>query len=113
MANSDAMYIPRKMHRYPAFRKLTLNSIFVLLEFMSRRQIKRVGRKNKVVVVNNGEIVFTYAEAKKKFGFYQSTFCRSISQLVELGFIDIAHAGGGRNKDYSKYSINERWRDYG
>ena len=113
MAKKDAMYIPRRMHRNPAFRKLTGNSIFVLLEFMSRRQIKRVGQKERVEIINNGEIVFTYAEAKKKFGFFQSTFCRSISQLVELGFIDIAYQGGGMNEDCSKYGISERWKDYG
>jgi hypothetical protein len=94
-------------------RNLTSNSIFVLLEFMSRRQIKKVGRKNRVVVVNNGEIVFTYHEAKKNFRLYKSTFCRSIDQLVEFGFIDIAHHGGGMNNDYSKYGISDRWEKYG
>ena len=107
------MFIPRRMHRSPAFRKLTANSIFVLLEFLFRRQIKQVGRKSQYVISNNGEIVFTYADACEKFKMYRSTFCRSIGQLVELGFIDIAHHGGGLLKDCSKYAISDRWRDYG
>ena len=43
----------------------------------------------------------------------RSTFCRSISQLVEFGFIDITHHGGGLLKDCSKYAVSERWREYG
>jgi len=61
---------------------------------------------------NNGEIIFPYAEADEKFKICRSTFCRSIDQLVKLGFIDIAHHGGGMMKDSSKYGISERWRDY-
>jgi len=110
---SDGMFIPRRMHRNPAFQKLTANSILVLLEFLFRRQLVKVGRKNKWITKNNGEIIFTYAEAWAKFKMCRSTFCRSISQLVELGFIDVAHHGGGMMKDASKYAISERWKTYG
>ena len=109
----DAMFIPRRMHRSPAFRKLSSTSIFVLFEFLFRRKMSQDGLKGGWVITNNGEIVFPYAEADKKFKVYRSTFARSISQLVELGFIDIAHHGGGMMKDCSKYNISERWRDYG
>jgi hypothetical protein len=44
---------------------------------------------------------------------YRSTFFRSISQLVELGFIDIAHLSGGMIQDASKYAFSERWRESG
>ena len=87
--------------------------MFVLFEFLSRRQMVKVGRRDRWITKNNGEIIFTYAEAWNKFKMCRSTFCRSISQLVELGFIDIAHHGGGMMKDCSKYGISERWRDYG
>jgi len=110
---SDGMFIPRRMHRNPAFQKLTANSILVLLEFLFRRQLVKVGRKNKWITKNNGEIIFTYAEAWAKFKMCRSTFCRSISQLVELGFIDVAHHGGGMMKEASKYAISERWKTYG
>ena len=95
MASGDVMFIPKRMHRSPAFRKLTANAILVLLEFLSRRQMVKVGRRDRWITKNNGEIIFTYADAWEKFKMFRSTFCRSISQLVELGFIEIAHHGGG------------------
>ena len=110
---SDVMFVPRRMHRSPAFKKLTAKSILVLFEFLSRRQVVKLGRRDRWVTKNNGEIVLTYAETTKKFGIARSTFRNSISQLVKLGFIDIAHHGGGMMKDCSKYAVSERWRDYG
>ena len=101
------------MHRSPAFRKLTANAILVLLEFLSRRQMVKVGKRNSWVTKNNGEIVLTYSETTKKFGIARSTFRNSIDQLVKLGFINIAHQGGGITKGCSKYAISDRWRDYG
>ena len=113
MASSDGMFIPKRMHRSPAFQKLTANSMLVFFEFLYRRQLVKVGRRDRWLIKNNGEIIFTYTEALKKLKMCRSTFCRSISQLVELGFVDIAHHGGGMMKDCSKYGISERWRDYG
>jgi len=111
--SSDKMFIPRRMHRSLAFRKLTTSSILVLLEFMFRRQLVKVGRRDRWLIKNNGEIVLTYAEITTRFGIARSTFRNSIDQLVKIGFIDIAHHGGGMMKDCSKYGISERWRDYG
>ena len=111
--SSDGMFIPRRMHRSPAFRKLTASSILVLFEFMFRRQLVKVGRRDRWLIKNNGEIVLTYAEITTRFGIARSTFRNSIDQLVKIGFIDIAHHGGGMMKDCSKYGISERWQDYG
>ena len=109
----DVMCIPRRMHRSPAYRKLSKTSIFILMEFMCRRKVTKSGRKGNYKITNNGELIFTYAEAEKKYKIPRSTFCRSIGQLVELGFIDIPHPGGGMLNDCSKYGISDRWRDYG
>ena len=43
--SSDGMFIPRRMNRSSAFRKLTPNSIFVLLEFMSCRKMSCDGKR--------------------------------------------------------------------
>ena len=110
---SDVMFIQKRMHRSPAFRELTASSILVLLEFLSRRQMVKIGRRDRWVTKNNGEIVLTYTEITAKFRIARSTFRNSIDQLVKLGFIDIAHHGGGMMKDSSQYGISERWRDYG
>ena len=111
--SKDVMCIPRRMHRSPAYRKLTATSIFILMEFMSRRRVAKTGPKGDFIIINNGELIFTYAEALDKFKIYRSTFCRSISQLVALGFIDIHSSGGGMLKESSKYGISDRWKNYG
>tara|TARA_A100001037_G_scaffold305395_1_gene345441 strand:- start:566 stop:1246 length:681 start_codon:yes stop_codon:yes gene_type:complete len=117
MASNNGMFIPRRMHRNPGFRKLNTSSICVLFEFLYRRKVTQVptkeGRGKEWVISNNGEIVLTYAEIRKKFGFARSTIRNSIDQLVQLGFIDIAHHGGGLLKDCSKYAISDRWEKYG
>ena len=95
----DVLWIPRRMHRSPAFRKLSATAILILLELKYRCQYARAGTRGKWHQVNDGELIFTYAEAVKRFGITRSTFCRSISQLVKLGFIYIAHHGGGMMKD--------------
>jgi hypothetical protein len=60
------------------------------------------------------EIILNNINAKACgiFKIYRSTFWISISQLFELGFIDIAHHGGGMMKGCSKYGISERWKYY-
>ena len=87
----------------------------VFLLFLRRRKMTKVGKKGKEkwVISNNGEIVFPYAEAKEKFDITPPRFQRALDQLVEHGFIDITHSGGGMLRDISKYSISSRWMDYG
>ena len=38
---------------------------------------------------------------------------KALAWMIKKGFLDIKHAGGGLMKDTSKYSISERWQDYG
>ena len=113
----DVMCIPRRMHRSSAYQKLTKKSVTVLFDFLYRCQWQlspaKAGRSKEWSIINNGELIFTYTEAKDRFGIAKSTFRNCIDQLVKFGFIDIAHAGGGMMKDFSKYSISERWREYG
>jgi len=88
----------------------------VFLIFRTKCQIaKRKGKPGKrgPVIINNGEIVFTYVEAKKKYGISASRFRRALDQLVEKGFIDIEATGMGVHKVTTLYAISERWRDYG
>ena len=99
----------------PAFLQLTGAAPKVYLLFLRRRRMVKLGRKGKEkwIIENNGEIVFPYAEAKEKFGITPPRFQRALDQLVEHGFIDIVHSGGGMLRDISKYSISERWLSYG
>ena len=77
-----------------AFLNLTGVAPQVLLLFLRRRRLVKLGRagKERWVIENNGEIVFPYAEAMKKFGITRPRFQRAIDQLVENGFLDIKHA---------------------
>ena len=114
MANSTSknIWIEREMILSPAFRKLNGRAMEVLLLFLYRRQWSRPSRKEKWYTTNNGEIVFPYKEAKKRFKIPKSSFARAIDNLIEYGFIDIAHLGGGLIGDCTKYSISNRWRNY-
>ena len=95
--------------------KLSKTGQNVFLLFLTKRQFEKVGRKGKEkwAIVNNGEIVFPYCEAKEKYGIPASTFSKAIDKLIEFGLIDINHHGGGMLKDMTTYYISERWRDYG
>jgi DNA-binding PadR family transcriptional regulator len=112
----SVMHIDKKLVKSKAFLSLNASAIKVLMLFMLRRVMSQTGPrrgKEKWIIVNNGEIVFPYAEAKKKFGLNPSTFARAIDKLVEHGFIDIAHTGGGLMGDCTKYAISDRWKEFG
>ncbi len=114
MANSKSknIWIEREMILSPAFRKLNGRAMEVLLLFFYRRQWSLPSRKGKWYTTNNGEIVFPYKEAKKRFKIPKSSFASAIDNLIEYGFIEIAHLGGGLIGDCTKYSISNRWGNY-
>lgn len=96
-----------------AFKTLSAKAIQVLLKFLQKRTWSRTGkRKREKRVFNNTGLVFTYTEANE-MGISTSQFHTIIKKLVEVGFIDIEHQGGGLARDYSRYAFSERWRDYG
>ena len=109
--SSDVMFIPKRMHRSRALRELTASSVFVLFEFLSRCQMVKIGRRDRWIIKNNGEIVLTYAEITTRFGIARSTFRNSIDQLVKFGFIDIAHHGG--KEEFIKKSRKKDTRGLG
>ena len=110
---SKNIWIERGMILSSAFHKLNGRAMEVLLLFLYRRQWNQASRKGKWYTTNNGEIVFPYKEAKKRFKIPKSSFARAIDKLMEHGFIEIAHLGGGLIGDCTRYSISERWRKYG
>tara|TARA_B100000749_G_C18285735_1_gene406325 strand:- start:91 stop:744 length:654 start_codon:yes stop_codon:yes gene_type:complete len=114
MANSTSknIWIDREMILSSAFHKLNGRAMGVLFLFLYRRQWKQTSKKGKWYTTNNGEIVFPYKEAKKRFKIPKSSFARAIDSLVEYGFIDIAHLGGGLIGDCTRYFISNRWKYY-
>ena len=112
--SSKGIFIEKASINFLASNRLTKTAVIVFLLFLKKRKLKNMGKngKERWVIVNNGEIVFPYCEAKKN-GICATTFVRAIDLLIEFGLIDINHHGGGMVKDMTTYYISERWRDYG
>ena len=88
-------------------------------KFGSQKQGKP-GKRTGKIILNNGQITFSYAEAEK-LGYPRPTFRRAIDKFVDVGLVDITHQGQGGNVgkngkitgECSLYAISERWMDYG
>lgn len=117
MSKSQNIYVERSLISSLAFIELPGTAAKVLLWFLARRQFAKLSkfRRRDWVHKNNGEIVFSYAEAidEDKFKFTRPKFRRALDNLIKFGFIDINHHGGGMAKDMTTYYISDRWRDYG
>lgn len=117
---SEKIWIWRALIKSEAFKKISNKSVRVLLIFFTKVQNaevpKYIGTKKggtEWIISNNDRIVFTYREAKEKYGINYSSFSKSISELVQNGFIDVARPGIGLARIVTLYAISERWRDYG
>jgi len=112
---SKVTFIETEMLRSKAFKDLPGTAIQVLMWFYLKRKLKNMGSrgKKKWIITNNGEIVFSYVDAEKKYGLTRARFSRALNALIEKGFIDIDHHGGGMMGDCTLYGIRERWRKYG
>ena len=114
MSKSEVVVLKRNLINSSAFLELPGTAAKVLLWFLARRKYARLGKKrSNSIHINNGEIVFPYAEAEKRFAMTRTRFRKSIDNLIQFGFIDINHHGGGMVKDVTTYFISERWEKYG
>jgi hypothetical protein len=92
-----------------AFQTLSKTGIRVLLRFLQKRKWAKIKKKT---IYENGGLVFTYPESAG-MGIGNTAFYESVKRLIGVGFLDIDHQGGCFGKDYSRYSVSERWRDFG
>jgi len=107
------VYVSWKILESKAFEKLSATAIRVLLRFLQKRTWSKIKVKGKnTVVFDNSGLVFTYAEAEA-LGISRSQFHTVLKRLYEVGFIDIEHQGGGIARDYSRYSLSNRWEKFG
>ena len=112
---SKNVVLEQRLLKSKAYRSLrTPTAYFVLGMFWTKRQMVKVGRRGREQwsIENNGEIVFTYKEAKTRHGISCGAFRSAIDELRNKGFIDIAATGRGVYKVTTLYSISERWRLY-
>jgi hypothetical protein len=95
-----------------AFWVLSSTALKVYMVFLMKRVMGKVkvGRREVWAVINNGEITYTFAEAKKNHDISKSSFLRARDRLIEVGFIEIAEDGGTHHT--TKYSISQNWRKY-
>ena len=118
-------YIETELFLSLAYRELTKQEMRIYFHFLLKRQFGsqkqgKPGKRTGKIIVNNGQITFSYAEAEK-LGYPRATFRRAIDKLVNVGLIDITRQGqgghvgeGGRiTGESSLYAIRERWMDYG
>lgn len=111
------IYLENDFLQSPAYLAIrSKHSIRVLLEFLRRRKIhkpkSRRDRHSKGIIVNNGEIELRYSDAKKRLNIPQATFSRCLTELVDLGFLDIAERSCGLHRQATKWTISERWKAY-
>ena len=111
-------FVERELLFSKAFWSLPADAIRVYLVFLNKCVVRRPSaskekRKYGFIVVNNGEIQFTYKEAREKFSITDKQFGRTIDRLVESGFIDIGQQGDGMHRVPTLYAVSERWKLFG
>ena len=85
----------------------------VLNWFHEKRTIdvnkKKRGAKRYKVLVQ--DVSFTYTEAALR-GLDHKKFARALRELHAHGFIDVIHLGSGKQRDFSRYALSDRWRTF-
>jgi hypothetical protein len=117
--NEGKIFITRELQESPAYRSLSRVAMLLYQDFLAKRIMKPIRRNRKKVWVceNNGQIIFTYAEAEEK-GYSRGQFRNGIDELQEKGLLDITHQGKGGKKpqkgtgDVTTYWIDDRWQDW-
>ena len=98
-----------------AFCDLTGQSRLVLFLFFLKLQKRKSGPKGRerLVMLNNGELQFTFKEAKEKYHVSKGQFERALDQLCAFGFIAVAKIGNAARRQPTLYAVTEDWREYG
>jgi hypothetical protein len=117
VSKSGVIVLDTLMVETPVWLSLSRTAMQVYLLFRTKcvidtHGVRRGKRSLERIIVNNGEIEFTYIEAKQKYGITPGRFVRAIDELVEKGFLYISETGMGLYKMTTHYGISERWRDY-
>ena len=109
------MWIERRLISSRAFAALrTATAHRVLAVFWTKRKMSKTGRRGRERwdITNNDEITFTYREAKR-MEISTTAFRNAVDELRDKGFLDIAEGGAGLYRSTNKYTLSNRWRNYG
>jgi hypothetical protein len=120
MSKSGVIVLEQMMVKSRAWLSLSGTAVQVYLLFRCKCQVAKrcrpPGKRSEGLlgrILNNGELVFTYHEAKRLYGITAGRFRRAIDELIEKGFLDIAETGMGLYKMATHYAISDRWRWWG
>ena len=105
-------YIKRDILESDAYWDLTGAAPQVYMVFRMKCVFadRTIGKRKERIIVNNGEITYTYLEALNNHWIPKSNFLRARDQLIKVGLIEIAEDGGCHHT--TKYSISNNWRNY-
>ena len=105
-------YIKRDILESDAYWDLTGAAPQVYMVFRMKCVFadRTIGKRKERIIVNNGEITYSFREAENNHGIPKSTFLRARDQLIKVGLIEIAEDGGSHHT--TKYAISTNWRNY-
>jgi len=105
-------YIKRDILESDAYWDLTGSApqIYMVFRLKCIFADRTIGKRKERIIVNNGEITYTFVEAWKNHRIPKSTFLRARDQLIKVGLIEIAEDGGCHHT--TKYAISNNWRNY-
>ena len=112
LPKTKGIYIKRDILESAAYWHLTGAAPQVYMVFLMKRELsdKGFGKDKARIVVNNGEITYTYLEALNNHWIPKSNFLRARDQLIKVGLIEIVEDGGCHHT--TKYAISNNWRNY-
>jgi DNA-binding PadR family transcriptional regulator len=68
--------------------------------------------KQRFQMKDDGKFSFTYKEGNYR-GLSDQQFSRALRELHRVGFIEVHQVGSSRKKDFSIYSLSDRWKKFG
>ena len=112
LPKTKGIYIERDILESDAYWGLTgaAPQIYMVFRMKCVFSNRSIGKRKERIIVNNGEITYTYLEARKNHKIPKSTFLRARDQLIKVGLIEIAEDGGCHHT--TKYAISNNWRNY-
>ena len=112
LPRTNGIYLDRELIASEAFWALNGVAYKVFLVFRMKCVLgkRSIGKREAKVIVNNGEITYTFVEAWNNHRIPKSTFLRARDQLIKVGLIEIAEDGGCHHT--TKYAISNNWKHY-
>jgi len=99
-----------------AYKSLNYAPALKVLNFFHEQlryeKIKGKRSGNRYRLLNGGEFSFTYTDAILR-GLTRAQYSRALKELHRMGFVDFVKAGSGLQKDYSIFTLSDRWQKYG